>query len=268
MPRTQKSIGADGASDFEPGELPLALVVDKNQQDGLAFIDPIAVPGVACACVRGIPPSTCGGRPLALGGASGGGGTLCHDSPFACTDDPDGPCLPVFGPDIYAAGKVGCEGTLADLDYVVIADSFTSEVTYNPSGGPVEEGGGIVNFSAIGTILGTCDFDPFNPDKGPDGVPCTDDDPAPTRGLPIGIQQTTGTAEAMVLNANAALESHIQSGRFCGALPCATSFSGVLVSCEALLAGETSGICLASAFAALAQPTLGDIVVTSRFCGL
>lgn len=266
--REQASVGVDGFTNFAPNEIPLATVIDKNQVDGEGFVDPISVPGVACACLRGIELRTCGGRLLLPGNVTANNATPCNDDPDVCNGNPDGACIPAFGPGVNAGGRVGCDNTLEDLDYLVVADSFTGDTNYEASGGPVALGAQNFSFTAIGTILGTCDFDESNPDKGPDGIPCTDDDPESVRGVASVNVQTTGTAQATVLNANGAAGSNIEDGRMCGAIPCATKATGAAKGCEDLASGDASGLCLGSAFAALAQPTLGDIVTPSLFCGL
>jgi cysteine-rich repeat protein len=269
-PRAQESIGADGITNFAPGEAPLASVILKNQEGGEGLIEPILVPGVACACLRGIELNTCGGKPLLPGAPGGDNATPCtFDDPGVCDGNPDGECIPTYGPGVSAAGRVGCDGTLSELNYVVTANRQTSETVFVRSGDTVPVG--VVNFAytAIGTILGSdCQEDPGIFENGPDGFPCTDDDPIEARGTPSLNMQTTGTAAGVVLNANNVPGSNIEAGRNCGASPCQTTATGVAVSCEQLLDGNASGLCLASAFAALAQPTLGDIVVPSRFCAL
>jgi len=274
--RTQASTGADGFTNFKPGELPIASVINNNQEDGIGFIDPIVVPGLVCACIRGIELQTCGGRPAFPGNTDPNNGTICIDDPAVCDGDPDGACIPAFGPGVSAAGRVGCvDGLQGDdyqfISYKVAADSLTGDVTLTNEGDSSAQGAAYnLSFTAIGTIQdsGTCSIDESDPRKGPDGIPCTDDDPAESRGTPSVNLQTTGMATANVLNVNNQSGKNIEAGVNCGAAPCIVSSQGAAVTCENLAAGNTGGLCLASAFGALDQPTTGDIAVPAKFCAL
>jgi len=276
QPRAQASLGADGFTHFNPGEMPIATSIDKNREDGVGFIEPITVPGLVCACIRGIELRSCGGRPVLPGNTDPNNGIICNDDPSACDASPDGPCGSAFGPGVSAAGRVGCVDGLqgGDYDFIsykVAADSLTGDVTLTPAGDASTPGAMYnLSFTAIGTIQdsGTCSIDPSDPRKGPDGIPCTDDDPSQSRGTPSVSLQTTGTATANVLNVNNQTGKNIEAGVSCGAAPCIVSSQGTAVSCENLFAGNTGGLCLASAVATLDQPTTGDIAAPTRYCAL
>jgi cysteine-rich repeat protein len=254
-------IGNDGHTNFEANEIPTAAVITKNE----GLLDPIQVPGLVCACIRGLELKTCGGLPIVPGDTS----SICTSDPTICID-PDKPCLSVYGPGVSAGGKIGCAG-LTDIDYLVVTDSISGETTFSTSGGLSDPGGTLItNNTAIGTIMdsGTCSVDTANPAKGPDGIPCTDDDPPASRGTANPTLQTTGTATANILNVNKQSGKNIDGDSSCGALPCVVSSTGAALGCADLNAGNVTGLCLASAFAALAQPSTGDIVTPSAFCAV
>ncbi len=117
------------------------------------------------------------------------------------------------------------------------------------------------------------------PAKGPDGVPCTGDDPFPGgwlnigegRGpvplvlLPIEVQArfTTGAAAAEVLDANAEAESRLGAGEDCGGRPCETEVSGSPFTCTGSQpSGNLAGIAFAAAFPSLDLAGIGDSVTT------
>jgi hypothetical protein len=252
QPRTDEVKGVGDVVLFAPGDVPIATVVSKNA----GLINPISVPGLVCACLRGIELKTCGGVEPNPGQAS----LICADD-GTCGGQT---CQVTYGNDVNAGGRIGCNG-ITNTDYVVSADHDTGEITFAATGAqPV----GIVNRSntAIGTITGNCAVDESDPNKGPDGIPCTDDDPVSVRGTATVAYQTTGTAEAVVVNAGGSGQN-IDKDSTCGASTCITTASGNPLSCEALQSSP-AGLCLASAFSALNQPTTGDIAVPSKFCAL
>lgn len=256
--REDEVIGVDGPL-FSPGDLPIAQIIEDN----LERVNPIEVPGLVCACLRGVELKTCGGVVPVPGQTAG---VICTDD-STCNGDT---CQVAFGNGVSAGGKIGCNG-VENQDYVFTADSDSGAITYEASGSAPF--GAINNaYTAIGTIMGDCSFDESNPDKGPDGLPCTEDDPIGVRGTPQVQVQTSGTAEAVVINANGSGQN-IDQDSTCGAAACQTTSEGNPKSCDQLLPGggappNLSGFCLASAFAALDQPTTGDIAVPARFCGL
>ena len=256
---------ADGMPPFHEGDLPFVGLTERNR----ARIDPIPVPGFACACLRGVSLQACGGRPVVPGDRS----EICtldvyeNIDPTVCPAFD--PCMPVFGPGASLAGTIGCNGA-TDLDYYFAADSITGATTFARSGGPVELGGTALTFIALGLIAdsGTCSFDPSDPRKGPDGLPCTDDDALEVQGEPAVTLLTTGTARGAVLNADSQVGRNIDSNSTCGTTTCTTSATGQPQSCHDLIAGDTAGICFAGTFALLSQPAAGDLVVPTRFCGV
>jgi hypothetical protein len=130
--------------------------------------------------------------------------------------------------------------------------------------------------------------DSGDPQKGPDGAPCTDDDPTPrstVRGrahvprirgggfglsefsfLPphIQVRLTTGTARAEILDAGNVLGQTVPAGSLnCGSNPCRTEVTGTPFACPALAvnpAGSPPGAALAGAFTTLDNAAFGDTV--------
>jgi len=221
--------------------------------------EPAAVPGLACACVRPVVVARCGAPLVRPAGTSCDVGDDCTGDASVCGAASD--CWPAHGDGNVSSGIIGCGG-LDDVDYDIVADDQTRMLSCVRHGGPAPAGSAFLfTSSAIGTIQdsGTCSIDESDPRKGPDGIPCNDDDPAESRGLPMTTALTTGTADGAVVGGPVV----IQEGRNCGALPCITSATGRPFDCEALLADPPSAgdFRLCSAFAALDQPSTGDIVV-------
>ncbi len=269
--------GADGFTDFNEGEIPVAANVTDSK------LDTIPIPGIGCACVRGRPVKSCGGRPLLPGNGivdctatceggdedglfcdpEGGAGSTCpggtcmaRDS--LCDGTDQGACAFTHGSGRSASGVFGCNG-LTDIDYAVTLDSTdTNEATrstFTRSGGQAPAGSAfILNSTAIGTITGNCSNGSGNPGLGPDGIACTPDDPA--QGQTTTIPQTTGSVAATLTHAN-----NMPNGQ---TLSCTDQGSPVS-SCEALLAGNASGAALANAFNSEDVAIVGDIAVCGKF---
>ncbi len=106
---------------------------------------------------------------------------------------------------------------------------------------------------------GTCAVDAADPAKGPDGVPCSGDDP--DAGRRIALQPlTTGLAQALVASPD-------NNTRQEEALELRNAVLGDIFECQALAANPTSGTggaVLTSAVPVLDLP-LGDTVVTTVF---
>jgi cysteine-rich repeat protein len=116
------------------------------------------------------------------------------------------------------------------------------------------------------------------PAKGPDGVPCTDDDPFPGGAfgqggfgggyitlLPIEVQTrfTTGVATAEILDVNAELGARLGAGEDCGGGPCDTVVSGTPFECVGNQpSANLSAVAFAAAFPSLDLEGIGDSVTT------
>jgi len=227
--------------------------------------DPVAVPGLVCACVRGI-------AAPALGGNSAQGQVGCSDAGLQNTD-----YLYSLNHNI---GKVGVNGfTEADCTAAggTVEDGSTAHphsgvcnsgatITFSGSGGRgssvIESNTGISLISDGGACVTDGTGDPAL--YGDDGSACTPDDPG--QATPNTLATTSGTATAEVLNASNVNGSKIQSGAQCGATPCLVSVTGVAVNCDAVLADPTGGLSGAAngaAFGSLDAASIGDNVTTS-----
>jgi len=264
-PRKRPVQGADGMTNFYGGDLPFVGSTEKNH----GRIDSIPVPGLVCACLRGVSLQACGGRPVYPGDRS----QVCtldvyeNVDPSVCPEED--PCKPVFGPGASLAGTIGCNGAL-DASYSVTADSSNAAVSFARSGGEIDLGGAALTFIALGLIGddGTCSTDMNDARKGPDGIPCTDDDALEVQGMPEVSLLTTASAQGTVLNALSQNGVDIAEGSDCGLHPCRTRAAGVPKGCDDLVAGDTAGICVAGVFVLLSQPAAGDVVVPTHFCGI
>ncbi|MDX2168581.1 MAG: hypothetical protein SF182_16025 [Deltaproteobacteria bacterium] len=273
---------------FAPGEIP---VVIKSEE---LLFDPVSVPGLVCACVRGVD-------------------------------------VPEFGPGVSARGSIGCGDTgLTDISYRLIQDHNTTPgspgnkapggspddpecdnvsqlpggVTANackeqtgescslpsnlhggvcigprtltPSGGTAPRGSAIIlNNSSISLLQdagncaekrnpnGSCTF----PQYGPDCKPCTADDEIMQE--PNLLPTTTGSSEAAVYDLNndgtGAIMDKDQS---CFGSPCLTSGEGSVFDCEELANNPTGGLSggsISVSFPAIDSATIGDNVTTTVF---
>ncbi|GIW41071.1 MAG: hypothetical protein KatS3mg076_1648 [Candidatus Binatia bacterium] len=158
------------------------------------------------------------------------------------------------------AGKcVG--GSTPGVDCVVDADCGGGGVCASATCSGGTNPGGACTSDADCPGGGTCV--PNNPTKGLDGLPCTDDDPPISRGVPSTVPGTTGRALALVADANANAGGQIVHRRCTGrGAACRTAIDGVPFDCAALLGSpaSVSGTRLTVAFTALDQQT-GDWAV-------
>jgi hypothetical protein len=223
------------------GEIP-AIV---KQED----IDFPAIPvlSLACACVKGTTPRTCGGI-----GFLDDGITLspdCSDNPSVCTSEGLPPCAPLHGEGNTASGIIGCNG-LDGTDINAVLDNGDLTVVLEGTVGP---GSGLIFTSIdIGLVLGQCTG--TGSEYGPDGAFCTADDP-PNELSAVGTgPTTTGTACGQILNEFGGLGPHCRDG--------------APASCTAIAdgAGSVSGTCLTFALPVEGLPQVGDIVATLTLC--
>ena len=203
------------------------------------------------------------------------------------------PCTLVHGPGNSGTGFAGCsDAGLPAVNFTETQDAggcsdppacsmrtpaapVITVDTMGPAGSTI-----VLNTTAIGTATGAC----TGTDKtvyGDDGIICTDDDPQASRGTPQTIPLTTGKGCASITNANFQKTPPINILGICQGSPgstcaldadCATlgpcvpiCATGIPLSCSALSGGQFPGGALAGSFVSLAQPTIGDIVVTNAF---
>jgi cysteine-rich repeat protein len=243
----------------------LRFVIGQPGADGIVPVvirssdvsfPPIAVPGIACVCIR---------------------------SDEVASD---------FGPGNVARGSLDCGSNEAALsDFTITQDHDTGDEDPGCSSGRIEAASGAhpgfcngeVRFGyefngprgslamadniSITQIAdgGLCNVDATMQAKGPDGVPCTSDDPDPAPGRNVPV--TTGRARATVYDADAVRGASITAGETCGGAPCVADLRGVPFDCDAILSSEDAGMDtgeLVMAFPILHNQGAGDSVVTVR----
>ena len=234
------------------GEIPGVIKADS------VYLPRVAIGTVGCACVRGVAAKTCGGTLFEADGMTLS--TDCSDGfgPGASICPPDKPCAFLHGPGNSGSGVIGCQ-QLAPVDFSYTQDcngttggtAGNPEITLSGTGGP---GSALVFVSsAIGTVFGQCTGS--GPEYGLDGEFCTDDDPPAARGVPATLPTTTSMATGMVFNANDT------PGDVIGPY----SATGLEFTCGAVSAGFVEEASLVGAFTLCAQPSFGDIAVTTAF---
>lgn len=175
-----------------------------------------------------------------------------------------------FGPGNVAQGTISCGTTLRGPDFVLMSrDHNTDDVDPDcrrgsregpdrphegVCNGPVEittgsepgpRGSVLVQSNFTIHIIqdgGTCAEDPTDPAKGPDGIPCTEDDPPETveGGSPVVIQKlefigTSGTVQVAIEDADNIPGAMIAKGQACGGAPCAVEVTGKPFNCDAII---------------------------------
>lgn len=230
--------------------VPFVIRADEVQ------FDPIPVPGLVCACVRGAE-------------------------------------VEEFGPGNTAAGQTGCgPNGLAEVDYLTTLDHNINDIDPTCQTGELEgpedmhpgvcngvrtfefTGGGprgstfLNSVSGISLIQdgGLCEENCSIPAMGPDCLPCTDDDP--DQAAPSPLPLTSGTAIGEVFDANNILGRNIARGVRCGATDCLVQATGTPVDCDLLASDPDAAIAGSStvgALPAIDAAQIGDSVVTSIF---
>jgi hypothetical protein len=264
------------------GRLPVVIKADSVKFPRINVAD------IACACIRGLAQMSCGGTIFNTDGTTettsctpGFGicdnttGKCSNATTVSCTSSADCegaavcaqtnglPCTLVHGENNTASGFAGCSSAgLTPVDYTFFRDADgpkPPEITFSGSG----PAGSVVllNTTSIGTAVGACSGSDASV-YGPDGQFCTSDDPQASRGTPQTVPFTTSMATGQIDNANSTpgAPSGVTIGPF--------TRTGEPFNCSALSAGEFPGGGLVTSFVALAQPTVGDIVVTSQFYNL
>ena len=274
--RTDDTIGGDGKVLFKAGEIPVAIkAVDVH-------FPPVSVPGLVCACVRGVPLDSFGVGVSAKGiiscndeGLSNIDYVLVQDhstlpgssctSPWAvgfnCNDvmgTPDDPtCSDVQtlpgGTMSAACSEQGGDEECSDPTTHVHKGVCNGPRTLTQSGAPAGKGSAfILNNTSISLLgdNGDCNTTghlvngkcPYK-DYGDDCLPCTADDAIL---LPANnIPTTTGTASASVYDANLDFGGIIAKGQFCPPgtdAECLTEVTGHSFDCDALQNNPNGGL--------------------------
>jgi CSLREA domain-containing protein len=238
FPRAVDVLNPNNEKIFSAGEIPLVVRAADT------VTDPVKLPSLGCACVHTVAAAR-------------------------------------FGPGNAGAGRVACGiSRLAGVNYLFDLDHNTNNVDPRCENGvPDQVHPGVCNglpaigpfgtgplgsavlqtTVAVSIILdrGTCAVDRTNPDKGADGIPCTEDDPIPP--IVLEIPLTTGSARAIVSDANNVAGSTIVAPRL----------EGRPFDCSGLARTEPnlgSGT-LVGAFAALDTLRLGDVTGAAALTG-
>jgi cysteine-rich repeat protein len=133
------------------------------------------------------------------------------------------------------------------------------------AGGP--SGSGVFEIAlSVSTLTssttGGCAANPGDPTYGPDGLPCTADDPdqRPARVVPI----STGQISSRIVDANSLPGLVLGPGHTCGIAPCQTTVGGAPFDCGALAdpEGTLDGAALALSVPVLDGVPAGDLVVS------
>ncbi len=216
----------------------------------------IAVSTLACACLRAVEYKTCGGTLFEPDGRSSVSCTPGFSGQATCPSDK--PCTSVHGAGNSATGFISCGPQGLDGVDVLLTQDSGGE---SGIGGPVHIAAGghgppgsalVLNSTAIGTHVGSC----------PASF-CNDNDMLSERGAASTLPSTTGTASAVVFNANGQDGVDIVdpgSGDLYHSI-------GTPANCANLLATppNLSGYAIAGAYPSLGLNTVGDIVVTNNF---
>lgn len=150
----------------------------------------IIVPTLIDACLRPVALQTCGGTIFESDGSASPSCTPGFPGAVACPVDR--PCAFAHGPGNSASGFLACGPGLSGVDVNLTRDGNAAH--QSPQ---VELTGSGPQGSAVlldSFALGSADVPPTEG--------CTDDDPIATKGPPITVYSTTGTACCEVTNAN------------------------------------------------------------------
>ncbi|HYD50822.1 MAG TPA: hypothetical protein VEB21_20875, partial [Terriglobales bacterium] len=258
-----------GADDLEPGtsgvivyssflNIPLPLMGSLmatigQERDGVVPMvvraediqfPAIPVLSLACACVGGAPARTCGGVVFEADGT-----TLAED----CTNDESAcegraPCAPLHGPGNTISGVIGCNGlSPINLDAVLENGELSLDLSgEGPAGSAV-----VIASINIALVLGGCTGS--GGAYGPDGMFCTEDDPAGDLTVVGTGPTTTGTACGTVKGDS----PEFDVGPACR--------EGSPATCTNNTA-DISGMCLVTALPFGDVEQLGDLVGTITLC--
>lgn len=281
------------------GHIPVVLRASE------LLFDPVVVPGLVCACVRGSIPAgeVFGPLNFATGAIACGEeglqdidyrlvqdhnttpGHNCNDSQGTPDDAECSLVNTLPGGLTSAACREGGDDDRCDDEENRHIGVCNSPRSLERSGGEAPRGSAFILYNTqIGLLQdgGSCRTDRpqrpgggcLFPDYGPDCTPCTDDDLQ--KGDPENLPATTGIAEAAMYDTNNNQTSRcsdsrpviIEDGRLCGGSPCETKREGALFDCDALLENPTGGIeggGLAIAYPSIDARTIADNVTSTVF---
>jgi cysteine-rich repeat protein len=287
-PRMVETFGPNGKL-FDAREFPVVIRAEDVR------FDPVRIPGLACACVRGteredfgpglagVGSVACGEQGLmnvnvrveqdhntTLGSAGNSGPTQ------GLPDDPE--CDDTFEAGVGLQSSACLEGTGEDCSEPENehTGACQSPRVYTFTGGPAGRGSVLLySNSAIGLLANAGVADPCvatrqgntcsAPDFGPDCMPCTDDDLE--KGDANVAPVTSGTAEVFIYDSGSFAGAILGPGQNCGTMPCVAQVTGEPTDCDSLEADPNAPVtgALVTAAPTLDAAMVGDTLVTSTF---
>jgi len=286
QPRDTAVVTVEG-DDFTAGEMPIAIRANE-----LNF-DPVIVPGLVCACVRGevveqFGPGNAGSGSVGCGEGGltdisyrlvqdhnttpGSPGNLNEGTP----DDPECDDSSVLPGGVIANACVEGTGAACSMPSNLHGGVCIGPRTLTRSGGMAPRGSALLLINSSISLLqdagtcaesrlpnGNCRYAQY----GPDCLPCTDDDTI--RQVPNLLPTTTGTSEGAVYDANnTTTGAIIDKDQSCFGPTCQTTGTGAVFDCDALLANPTGGLgggSISVTFPSIDAATIGDNVTTTVF---
>jgi cysteine-rich repeat protein len=273
---------------FAPGEMPVVIKATE------LLFDPVSVPGLVCACVRGVPVESFGPG-ISAQGKIGCGENGLTDISYVLSQDhnttPGSPGNKAAGgsPDdaecdnttelpggVTASACKEGEGDTCSLPSNLHTGVCIGPRTLTPAGGMAPRGSAIIlNNSSISLLQdagncaekrnpnGSCTF----PQYGPDCQPCTaDDEIMQDANL---LPTTTGKSSAVVYDLNNDGTGAIMGeGQSCFGVPCQTTGNGSIFDCDELANDPTGGLSggsISVSFPAIDSAQIGDNVTTTVF---
>lgn len=239
----------------------------SNNRKRCNSADPLVCPGGVC--VSPDDPTCSAAEPLPERARR----IACVESKEICTAgtaEPGSPCTEDADCGVGGACGNACNATSPHLNVC------NSPVHFIRSGGMAEKGSGfLLNTSAIGVIVdgGSCSTDMTANGKtlkGPDGIPCTADDPPGSFGTAQTLPTTTGTAGSVLVDGSAYTGGVFINGQCTGTGvgKCNASITGSKFDCAALMSnptGGTTGSRIATSFPQIEAATTGDNTVITVF---
>ena len=269
-PRDTAVMDPQGKVVAKPGEVPVVIKAADVE------FHPVSIPGIDCACVRGIAVPDLFGPGNAGDGVIGCGDNGLTDIDYNLMQDhnttpgspgnfgglPDDPeCNAKFTFPSGAVSMACLEGTgekcsTPDFEHIGVCNSPR---VIEFSGGQAPRGSALINNNTSISLLsdrgtcaetrksdGSCNF----PDYGADCLPCTADDAVflPAENIPT----TTGTAQGTMFDANTDPNNpqDITKDEVCGGELCQTTITGSLFDCDKLNDPDPNAALAGSALAA------------------
>lgn len=299
---------ADGRTMFLSGEIPTVTKVIN------ATLPPIAVPNTACACPRAFETREFGPGLSAVGKIGCGEAGLPnasydvlsdHNMPLNSGQQCAGEQYLGFpeGPNVLPA--IAAPDTKPEHAGACLVPNVLNFRDQGPTGSAMirsKTAVATLQSDRIASALDPCGVDPLDETKGPDGIPCNEDDP--DKGFPVIQQSTTGSTTGEIRNADVVAGTRIATGTGdacsssvactvsdekcfnrkssrclaadtnckcfvpCGTKPCRASGEGAPMNCSALATDRSrilEGSCIVGTFDLIDGP-IGDLINMSLQC--